>query len=672
MDPIKSNPFQGLKTNLSVAAQVTDKHSRIISKGNKTHRLIFQNENQRTDLNFSILDPNNAKEPSSLFGKRWVRLTFNINNQDATIYANINSISKRLGIAKPQIHALAKEGNLENTIEVVLKESPLLMNNQILPNTSLSITPPPLKLGSFLERVKGALADAWWKFTTGSWDLFRFRFLVRASDEQLQREGLRRAISAFYNAVERVPAYACFYRSHLKKEDGTEVMPRQFQEIPETGKKEYIQQKDMRWNEFFLDGRIPQTGQIDSTSGTTGEPVVWARSQEELSVTQKLMSFARRAKFGTDDVCLINTFALGPWATGVTLAGAGPQQALTFNPGTTGNFIEATLGYLKKIPEDRTIVLFGYPPNIRKIAEAIQADTVLSGKNLKLQAIVGGEGMSEDLRQDILDKGFSGVFSSYGASDLDINIGNETDTEIAIRKACIQNPALAKELYGGGPPPMIFHYDPLHYYIEANKDGELVFTCCRKERASPRIRYNLHDTGKVMMAKDVVAILKKYGVDITPRVNLPFVFVHGREGAVNFGGAKVQFDHLEAAVRKLDQDKRISINRYALYEGGVKNLEFWIEAATQEAYDELVYNSDHLRGLLVKEISEMNPDFADSLKVSGTPRPELRIFKPSFSPMSMHAKENPQSKLQRVVHSNDRTKEYLKENVEQMTVTRPG
>lgn len=418
-------------------------------------------------------------------------------------------------------------------------------------------------------------------------------------------------------------------------------------------KKEYVQTAKVD-KELYLDGKMPESGQLDSTTGTTGEPVVWARSHKELEITKNLMAMAKRAKYGNENLVLINTFALGLWATGVTLAGVGPEQGLIGNVGMSSDYVEKSLSLIKKSygnhPE-RPIVLCGYPPNVRKIAEAIQIDPLLKDKNLNLHAIVGGEGMTEDLRKDILGKGFKTVYSSYGASDLDINIGYETDTEIAIRKACLDNPALANELYGGGPPPMVFHYDPLHYYIETTEEGKLLFTCCRKERASPRIRYNLQDSGKVMLCKDVVAILKKYGVEITPRTNLPFLFVHGREGTVQYGGAKVHYEHLDEAIRAIDNEKHVNNDRFALYKPrATDQLEFWLEASTAAEFEKMVGKKEELQIKLIEKIRQSNTEFNKVLEIGAVTYPQVRIFKPSESPMSIYHKLNPQRKLQRVVY----------------------
>jgi len=598
---------------------------------------------------------------------RWAAMQVTVagKNEVETVYVNINSLAKRLGIKKEDIFKAIKDHKLENLVSEKVKTR-LEEIQREKPPVASAIKPSTLPLHSFIERVKGALVDAWWSFTTGSWDLFRFRFLVSASDDQLQEQGQLRALTAYHNAQERVPHYKHFLAE--KKAQNVE----QFDQIPPMSKKEYIQTVKVD-KELFVDGKMPESGQLDSTTGTTGEPVVWARSTQELEMTKKLMAMAKKAKYGDENLVIVNTFALGLWATGVTLAGAGSEQGLIGNVGMSSDYLEKTVGLIKKSylnhPE-RPIVLCGYPPNVRKIAEAIKNDPLLKDKQLNLHAIVGGEGMTEDLRKDILGKGFKTVYSSYGASDLDINIGYETDTEIAIRKACMKIPALADELYGGGPPPMVFHYDPLHYFIETTQDGKLLFTCCRKERASPRIRYNLQDSGKVMLCKDVVSILKKYGVEITPRTNLPFLFVHGREGTVQYGGAKIHYEHLDEAIRAIDTQHEVNQDRFALYKPReTDQLEFWLEATTPAAYQNLLANKDEMQKKLIEKIRASNTEFNKVLEIGAVTYPQVRIFKPGESPMSHYHRQNPQRKLQRVVYNDAEVTQRLTDFADTHTVT---
>lgn len=655
MDPAYSSSVPVSRIEQGVASEIKNKST--ISRGNNTLRLVFENTFNRTDVNIAISKKDKPSEATK--NRKWTALRVTTDGVEKTVNVNINSLAKRLNVSKLEVYKAIKDHTLENFVSQKISEKLTQMVEQ-KEETAPAAKTPRLKVTSFIERIKGALVDAWWSITSGSWDLFRFRFLLRASDEDLQKQGQLRALTAYQNAYDKVPAYKEHIAHHMGEEKGKTKMPKTFEDIPPMDKKNYIQ-KFENVEDLYLNGKIPSSGQLDSSTGTTGEPALWMRSTEEMAVTQKLMSYAKQAKFGREDVVLINTFALGLWATGVTIAGAGPKQGLTANVGIVPDYAEKTVNIIKKVAKDpdRPIVLCGYPPNIRKIAEAIKNDPDLKDRKLNLHAIVGGEGMTEELRKDILDNGFSKVFSSYGASDLDINIGYETETEVSIRQACANNPALAHELYGGGPPPMIFHYDPMHYYIETNKEGELLYTCCHKERASPRIRYNLHDTGKVMMAKDVKAIMKKYGIEISPRTNLPFLFVHGREGTVSYGGSKIHYEHLEQGIRAVDPKGLIGRDRFALHKPQEDKLEFWIEAASDEAYEELKQNVNELQKNLINKIADSNTDFKKILDGAANAYPQIKIFQPGKSPMALHAQQNPHRKLQRVVVNNEEIQKQL-------------
>src|SRR5262249_20022774 len=159
-------------------------------------------------------------------------------------------------------------------------------------------------------------------------------------DEELQIMGQLRALTAFHNAYSRVPHYQQFVNSKAVQP------PKNFDQIPPMSKKEYIQTAKVD-KDLYLDGKMREYVQIDSTTGTTGEPVVWTRSNKELEVTKNLMAMAKRAKYGNENLVIINTFALGLWATGVTLAGAGPEQGLTGNVGMSSDYLEKSLALIK-------------------------------------------------------------------------------------------------------------------------------------------------------------------------------------------------------------------------------------------------------------------------------------------------------------------------------------
>jgi phenylacetate-CoA ligase len=145
----------------------------------------------------------------------------------------------------------------------------------------------------------------------------------------------------------------------------------------------------------------------------------------------------------------------------------------------------------------------------------------LSQYNLDL--IVGGEGLSEGLRTHLL-KSFRTVISSYGASDLEINIGVETELTISLRRLCCERPELSLELFGRDAPPMIFQYNALYYIIETTDEGELIFTIGRQTSAAPKLRYNLHDLGGVIAHRELRERLIENGVLIEALAPLQAVF----------------------------------------------------------------------------------------------------------------------------------------------------
>lgn len=285
------------------------------------------------------------------------------------------------------------------------------------------------------------------------------------------------------------------------------------------------------------------------------------------------------------------------------------------------------------------IVLAGYPPFLKSLVDYAKEKHQIDFGKYHADAVVGGQSISEALRDNLVAAGFSTISSSYGASDLDINIGVETDFERGLRRALENNPALRAELFGKNKTlPMVFHYDPLNYHIECDDNDELIFTCVRSDRSSPRIRYDLGDKGRVYSASDIQAMLLKHGItDLKPRVNLPLLFVWGRDNAVAYEGCKVSFDDLERAITKIDSDQ-ICVKR-AFYEyhdpDGSDKVEIWIELADGAKIPEKTHAQSFLHNLLV-EMGRINQDFrshiGDDKKKAALPL--LRFFKKGESPIS--------------------------------------
>src|SRR5262249_58371554 len=102
----------------------------------------------------------------------------------------------------------------------------------------------------------------------------------------------------------------------------------------------------------------------------------------------------------------------------------------------------------------------GSPPFLKSLVDESSIDWSRYG----CLAAVGGEGMTEGLRAH-LERSFERVYSSFGASDLEINVAAETDLSIGLRQLLASDPRVGDAL---GLPrrsilPMVFQYNPLDY-----------------------------------------------------------------------------------------------------------------------------------------------------------------------------------------------------------------
>ncbi len=275
------------------------------------------------------------------------------------------------------------------------------------------------------------------------------------------------------------------------------------------------------------------------------------------------------------------------------------------------------------------ILITGYPPFLKDLVDAAK-DKGIDFSKYQARGVVGGQAISEAMRDALVGSGFAKINSSYGASDCDINIGMETDFEMQFRKVLETHPDLAEELYGKGRGvPMVFHYDPFNYHIESDDTDELLFTCNRNDRSSPRIRYALGDKGRVYAASDIEAILAKYGInDLKPKVNFPLLFVWGRDSSVTYRGAKVAFTDLERALTNIDIGNQCVKRAFYSYqdESGAEQFDIWVELKEGEVIPSEAERQHALAKLLL-EIAKLNQDFAYHLDLKDNVQlPKLRYY----------------------------------------------
>ncbi|HLY01859.1 MAG TPA: hypothetical protein VKR56_05105 [Candidatus Cybelea sp.] len=349
--------------------------------------------------------------------------------------------------------------------------------------------------------------------------------------------GRLKARGVYEKARRRSPAYRAFLA-----EQRADV--RVFEDVPVTSKENYV--KHYSVEERCYDGRIPPIGSvIDESSGSSGVPNNWVRGPEERARATRDLQLTYALMYGKSSNFLLNCFALGPWATGMNVSMSLSTVGILKSIGPDKAKLENTLRLFG--PQYRYLIC-GYPPFIKQFVDTTAIDLAA----YDLHAIVGGEGLSEALRSNLL-KVFKTVLSSYGASDLEINLAQETDLTVALRQLCVKDRDLCIELFGRDMPPMLFQYNPLDHYVEATAGGELLFTITRLGTAAPKIRYNLHDSGGILTHADLRRELAKYGIAIGRlagrQSHFPLIYVYGRSDmTVPFYGCKVSPADLEAVI----------------------------------------------------------------------------------------------------------------------------
>jgi phenylacetate-CoA ligase len=411
-----------------------------------------------------------------------------------------------------------------------------------------------------------------------------------------------RARAAFHNARRRVPAYKKFLEAKGVPS------PRRFADIPVMTKDAYIKKYSLE--DTLQGGKMPLRGAvIDESSGSTGMPSNWVRGDVERAATRKLIQFAARATLGREPFVLINAFALGPWATGMNVSMAMVDACVVKSVGPDVSKIVNTLELLG--PKYK-YVLSGYPPFMKVLVDTAKIDW----EKYSITAIVGGEGMSEPLRAH-LGRAFDKVISSFGASDLEINLALESDWSTALRKAMLDRPELVEKLTGRRDVlPMAFQYDPTQVYMENGPDDHVLFTLCRLENVSPRIRYDLADRGRLRPWAEVAGICESLGVKGLPRADLrlPVLLHWGREEhAVAFYGCKITPDHVQSAIMNVPTLAG-AVAEYALRvyedEKADKRLEVILELKADAPAP-----PDTTRQELFDRLAEGNQDFRESRRM---------------------------------------------------------
>jgi phenylacetate-CoA ligase len=373
--------------------------------------------------------------------------------------------------------------------------------------------------------------------------------------------GQLRAERAAWRAAKRVPAYRALLDQHAVDPD--DLFPLGILgRLPETEKKNYIDVYGLL--ERCVDGTVPYPGTtIDESSGSTGTPYNWIRGRREREVAHRNISFFARYAFGSGPLVTLNAFSMGAWAAGMNMSLGMTRHGIVKSIGPDVDKLLSTLTYLG--PSYRFLIS-GYPPFLKHLVDE-GSRRGFPWEDFEVHGLVGGEGMTEELRDVLLER-FRSIYSGYGATDIEIGMAAESPVSVALRRLARRRPDVREALFGSDPRlPMVFQYNPLIHFLEVNEVGELICTVSRLDLLSPRIRYNVHDEGGVIEFARVRDVLHEGGFDIEslgaaeeaagPRgplpwsrpIPLPFLWVNGRRDAtISVMGANIYPEDIETIV----------------------------------------------------------------------------------------------------------------------------
>ncbi len=424
-----------------------------------------------------------------------------------------------------------------------------------------------------------------------------------------------RAYAEFVKAKRRVPAYREFLKLNGFSKPSFSGMLPNINEIPYTDKENYVKKYSMDGR--CVNGKVPSKGVIiDESSGSSGTATNWARGKKERKRNARIIKFGMRNLMGKEPLFIINAFALGPWATGVNIT----MSCVTFSKlkslGPDKMKIENTIKHFGK---EHKYVIMGYPPFLKMLVD----NSEINWKEHNVSFIFGGESMSEGMRDYLLQKGIKKVYSSLGASDLELNISAENDFTISLRRLLRSNAELRERiLKHAGALPMLFQFNPSDFLFESSETGELIITVCRPDYIAPKIRYNIHDRGHVLQIKELYSILKELKINDTeltkPSTDLPILLHYGRaDMTVSFFGANISPNDIQEALYNMPELASI-VNSFCLnaIEDKVGNKQLLVSFEMQKNKDQTPLNLKQTQIDFFEQLTKTNQDFREAKKMT--------------------------------------------------------
>jgi len=172
----------------------------------------------------------------------------------------------------------------------------------------------------------------------------------------------------------------------------------------------------------------------------------------------------------------------------------------------------------------------------------------------------------------------------------------------------------------------------MDFYIETNDQGELLISLCRPSYCSPKLRYNIHDTGHVVRMPELKNILQSCNIDIstlggTP-TDLPLLFHYGRSDmAVAYFGCKITPSDIQEAMFSIPAlAEQVSAFSMQTEEVGLTDKKLLVFCELNTTQLPSIKDSQYLGNQFFTALAAINQDFRESLKMVGADNAPVLSF----------------------------------------------
>ena len=468
-------------------------------------------------------------------------------------------------------------------------------------------------------------------------------FLSKAPASVLEKLGKKNAVALVQEAALKIPAYQDFLSS--RGVDPQKI--KNLEELPMTDKESYLQKYPLE--ELCLEP-AKKMDIIYRSSGNSGIPFWWPQLTSKDKTVSRYFDFYYKYVLDLEkySTLVVNTFAMGLWVAGMTIATNFKQVALTGKYPLTivspGSDIESSLEVVTRFGKlyDQ-IFIMGYPPFLGNLVTQGK-EMGIKWPEMRIRVQTGGETFSEAWRQNlreelgITESDLLAVTSVFGSSDTGSGMaGFENALTILIKRLCSRDSQLCSALFGSNRLPTLVQFVPMSYFVE-EIDGEIVLT---SRSGIPLLRYNIHDRGGVIPFKAMLEKCSELGFDLISLLDqngyreiwrLPFFFCFGRMDAVSIDGANIYIDDVQAAL-SLNGAEDINNFKMAVERNKAQNMRFVIYVELKEGFIKISAQDKaklikKYHNIFLAKLTDLNCDFRNAYENNTEScDPQIRIYR---------------------------------------------